>query len=87
MQTALHVLAFFLIGIALGAGYFALLYAEVARLAYAASAREVILTHLMRLAAASLMFWLVAPQGAPALIATLTGFTLVLAVLRPLSTS
>jgi hypothetical protein len=87
MQTTLHVLAFLLLGMALGAGYFALLYAEVARLAHGASARQAIPTHLMRLAAASLIFWLIAHHGAAALIASLIGFTLVLTTLRPFSTS
>jgi hypothetical protein len=86
MQTALHVFAFLLIGMVLGAGYFALLHAEVARLVRGACGREVILTHLMRLVAAFLIFWLIAQFGAAALIASLIGFTLVLTTLRPFST-
>jgi N-ATPase, AtpR subunit len=87
MQTALHVLAFVLIGVLLGAGYFTLLYAEVARLTPRTSSRQAILTHLMRLAGASLIFWMIAQYGAAALIASLIGFTLVLTTLRPFSAS
>jgi N-ATPase, AtpR subunit len=87
MQTALHVIAFLSIGMVLGAGYFALLHAEVVRLVQGVCGREVILTHLMRLVAAFLIFWLIAQFGAAALIASLIGFTLVLTTLRSFSTS
>jgi hypothetical protein len=44
------------------------------------------MTHLLRLAAAVLMFWLIAQYGATALLAALAGFTLALATLKPLTT-
>jgi len=87
MQTTLNVLGFLLIGMVVGAVFFALLHAEVTRLAHSATARAAVLMHLTRLVATSLVFWLVAHQGAAALIASLVGFTLTLATLRPLSTS
>ena len=87
MDTALHVLVFLLIGILLGAGYFALLFAEVTQTARGVSSRYAIVTHLLRLAAAVLMFWMIAQYGAAALLASLAGFTVVLVMLRPLTTS
>jgi N-ATPase, AtpR subunit len=85
MQSALHVLAFLFVGILLGAGYFALLRASVTQLARGVSSGQAIVTHLLRLAAAVLMFWIVAQYGATALLASLAGFTVVLATLRPLT--
>jgi len=86
MDAALHVLVFLLIGALLGAGYFALLFAEVTQHARGASSSYAIVTHLLRVAAAVLMFWLIAHYGATALLASLTGFTVALATLRPLTT-
>ena len=86
MQTALHVLAFLLIGILLGAGYFVLLFAEVTQHARGASSGHAIVMPLLRLAAAMLMFWVIAQYGAAALLASLAGFTVVLVMLRPLTT-
>jgi len=86
MHTALHALLFLLIGVLLGAGYFALLHAEVGQFVRGASARYAIVTHLLRLAVALLLFWLIAQYGASALLASLAGFTLVLATLKPLTT-
>jgi hypothetical protein len=87
MDAALHILVFLLVGILLGADYFALLYAEVRQHVRGSSARRTIMTHFLRLAAGALMFWLIAQCGATALLASLAGFTLVLAMLRPLTTS
>jgi hypothetical protein len=87
MHTGFHILAFLFIGIVLGAGYFALLHAEVGRLARGAASRYAIMMHVLRVAAAVLMFWLIAQYGATALLAALAGFTLVLATLKPLTTS
>jgi F1F0 ATPase subunit 2 len=86
MHTALHIMAFLLLGILLGAGYFGLLFVEVGKYVQGASARYAIMTHLLRLAAAVPMFWLVAHYGAAALLAALAGFTIVLATLSPLTT-
>jgi F1F0 ATPase subunit 2 len=86
MHTVLHILAFLFVGVALGACYFALLHAEVGQLARSAASRYTIMTHLLRLAAAVLAFWLIAQYGATALLAALAGFTLVLATLKPLTT-
>ena len=86
MHTVLQVLVFLLLGFVLGAGYFALLYAEVGQFVRGASARYAIVTHLLRLAVAVLVFWLIAQYGATALLASLAGFTLVLATLKPLTT-
>lgn len=85
-HTALHILAFLLLGVVLGAGYFALLHAEVGQFVRGAPARYAITTHLLRLATAALVFWLIAQYGATALLAALAGFTLVLVTLRPLTT-
>jgi N-ATPase, AtpR subunit len=87
MQAPFHLLAFLVIGILLGAGYFALLFAAVAQLVSGSSSGRAIMTHLVRLAAAALMFWLIAQSGAAPLFASLVGFTLVLATLRPLTAS
>ncbi len=86
MHTALHILAFLVAGVVLGAGYFALLRAEVGQFVRGAAASYAIMTHLLRLAAAVLMFWLIAQYGATALLAALAGFTLALATLKPLTT-
>ena len=85
MHTALHISAFLLLGLLLGAGYLALLHAEVGQLIRGARSRYVIMTHLLRLAAAVLTFWLIAQYGAAALLASLACFTLVLATLSPLT--
>ncbi len=86
MDTALHIAAFLVLGVLLGAGYFAVLRIEVRRIVGAPSARYVMLIHVARLAAAGLVFWVVAQSGAAALLAALGGFTLALATLKPLST-
>ena len=52
-----------------------------------ATPRYAIMMHVLRLAAAVLVFWLIAQYGAMALLAALAGFTLVLATLKPLTTS
>jgi hypothetical protein len=87
MAAVLHVLVFLLLGILLGAGYFALLFVSVGQFARAPSSRKVIVPHLLRLAAAMIAFWLIAQYGASALLASLTGFTLVPAALMPLTSS
>jgi hypothetical protein len=87
MDKALHIAAFVVIGVLLGAGYFAVLRIEVRRIVGGLPARYAILIHLARLAAAGLVFWVVAQFGAAALLAALAGFTLALATLKPLSTS
>jgi len=86
MHTVLQIIAFLLLGVVLGAGYFALLHAEVGQFVRGGSARYAIVTHLLRLAVAVLVFWLIAQYGAMALLASLAGFTLVLATLKPLTT-
>lgn len=86
MHTALHALLFLLIGVLLGAGYFALLFAGVSQLTRGGSSRYAIMTHLIRLAAAGIMFWLIAQYGASALLASLAGFTVALVMIRPLTT-
>ena len=85
MHVVLHILAFLVVGIMLGAGYFALLQAEVGQFVRGAAARYAIMTHLLRLTAAVLVFWLIAQYGATALLAALAGFTLVLVTLKPLT--
>jgi len=85
MHVVLHILAFLVVGIMLGVGYFALLHAEVGQFVHGAAARYAIMTRLMRLAAAVLVFWLIAQYGATALLAALAGFTLVLVTLKPLT--
>jgi hypothetical protein len=87
MDKALHIAAFVVIGVLLGAGYFAVLRIEVRRIVGGLPARYAILIHVARLAAAGLAFWVVAQFGAAALLAALAGFTLALATLKPLSTS
>jgi hypothetical protein len=87
MDKALHIAAFVVIGVLLGAGYFAVLRIEVRRIVGGLPARYAILIHVARLAAAGLVFWVVAQFGAAALLAALAGFTLALATLKPLSTS
>ena len=86
MHTASHIFAFLLLGVLLGAGYYALLFVEVGQYVRGTSARYAIMTHLLRSAAAVLMLWLIAHYGATALLASLAGFTLVLTTLRPLMT-
>jgi hypothetical protein len=86
MHTALQILAFLFAGVVLGAGYCALLRAEVGQFVRGAAAPYAIMTHLLRLAAAVLMFWLIAQYGATALLAALAGFTLALGTLKPLTT-
>lgn len=86
-MDALRVLVFLLIGVLLGAGYFVLLFAQVTQHARGASSGHAIVTHLLRVGAAVLMFWVIAQYGATALLASLAGFTVVLATLRPLTTS
>jgi hypothetical protein len=87
MDKALHIAAFVVIGVLLGAGYFAVLRIQVRRIVGGLPARYAILIHVARLAAAGLVFWVVAQFGAAALLAALAGFTLALATLKPLSTS
>lgn len=87
MSTALHIAAFLVLGVLLGAGYFAALRIEVGRIVGGLPARYAILMHVARLAGAGLAFWLVAQFGAAALLAALAGFTLALVTLKPLSTS
>jgi hypothetical protein len=86
MHTTLYILAFLFLGALLGAGHFALLHAEIGQFARGASFRYAIMTHLLRLAAAVFMFWLIAQYGTTALLAALAGFTLVLATFKPLTT-
>lgn len=86
MHTGLNFFVFFLLGLLIGASYFALLRAEVGQVLHGARARYAIMTHVLRLAAAGLVFWLIAQHGATALLAALAGFTLVLATLKPLTT-
>jgi len=83
---SLHILAFLLLGILFGAGYFALLRVEVGQVVRSAPARYAIMMHVVRIAAAVLAFWLIAQYGAIALLAALAGFTLVLVALKPLTT-
>jgi hypothetical protein len=85
MDATLHIVIFLSLGIALGAGYFALLYFEVSQYVRGASARHAIATHMLRLTGAGVMFWLIAQYGAVPLLAALAGFTVVLAVLKPLT--
>jgi hypothetical protein len=87
MHAAFHVLAFLLLGILLGAGYFALLFAAVAHYRPGAAVGKAIVPHLARLAVAIIGFWLIAQFGPSALLASLAGFTVALAALRPLTTS
>lgn len=87
MQMAVHILVFLVAGIVLGAGYFALLYAEVGQFVRGAASRYALLMHVLRLAAALVAFWLIAQHGATALLAALAGFTLVLMTLKPLTAS
>jgi len=87
MHAAFHILAFLLLGILLGAGYFSLLFATIARYRPGVAAGKAIVPHLARLALAIIGFWLIAQFGPSALLASLAGFTAVLAALRPLTTS
>jgi hypothetical protein len=87
MHAAFHILAFLLLGILLGAGYFALLFAAVAQYRPGAAVGKAIVPHLTRLAVAIIGFWLIAQFGPSALLASLAGFTVALAALRPLTTS
>jgi N-ATPase, AtpR subunit len=87
MHAALHILAFLLLGILLGAGYFSLLFTAVAQYRPGVAAGKAIVPHLARLAVAIIGFWLIAQFGPSALLASLAGFTAVLATLRPLTTS
>ena len=87
MHTGFQILAFLFAGIGLGAGYFALLHAEVGQFVRGAAPHYAIMMHVLRLAVAVLVFWLIAQYGATALLAALAGFTLVLATLKPLTTS
>ncbi len=87
MHPAIHVLAFLLLGILLGTGYFFLLFVSVAGYRPGVAAGKLIVPHLARLAVAIVGFWLIAQFGASALLASLAGFAAVLAVLRPLTTS
>jgi hypothetical protein len=82
-NATLQLIAFLLAGILLGAGYYGLLFVEVGQYVHGASARYAIATHILRLAAAGVTFWLIAQYGAAPLLASLTGFTLVLAMLKP----
>jgi hypothetical protein len=88
MPAALHIVAFLGLGILLGVGYFSLLFVAVGshRLSGAGPAK-VVMQHLARLAVAVFGFWLIAQFGTSALLASLTGFTAVLATLRPLTMS
>lgn len=86
MHAGLHILAFTFLGILFGAGYFALLRVEVGQLVRSAPARYAIMTHVLRIVAAILVFSLIAQYGVIALLAVLAGFTLVLATLKPLTT-
>jgi hypothetical protein len=86
IREGLHILAFLLLGILFGAGYFALLRVEVGQVLRSAPARYAVMMHVLRIAAAVLAFWLIAQYGAIALLAALAGFTLVLAALKPLTT-
>jgi hypothetical protein len=86
MHTALYIFAFFLAGILLGAGYFALLFAGVVQHVRGIPSRYAIMLHVLRLAAAVLLFWIIAQYGATALLVALAGFTAALAALRPLTT-
>jgi hypothetical protein len=83
MDATLHIVVFLLLGITLGAGYYGLLFVEVGQYVHGASARYAIATHILRLAAAGVTFWLIAQHGAAPLLASLVGFTLVLAMLKP----
>jgi N-ATPase, AtpR subunit len=85
--AVLHILVFLFLGILLGAGYFGLLFASIGQLARAPSTSKVIVPHLLRLAAAMIGFWLIAQYGASALLASLVGFTMVVAALAPLTSS
>jgi N-ATPase, AtpR subunit len=85
MHTALYIFAFLLVGILLGAGYFALLFTGVTQQLRGTSSRHAIMLHVLRLAAAVLLFWIIAQEGATALLTSLAGFTVVLATLRPLT--
>jgi len=87
MHAAFHILAFLLLGILLGAGYFALLFVAVTQYRPGAAVGKAIVPHLARLAVAIIGFWLIAQFGPSALLASLAGFTAALAALRPLTTS
>jgi len=86
MPFAVHIVVFVLLGIVLGVGYFALLHVEVGQFVRGAAARYAIITRVLRLAAALLIFWLIAQHGATALLASLAGFTFVAVTLKPLTT-
>jgi F1F0 ATPase subunit 2 len=65
---------YLVVGVALGAAYFALLRREVELLFAQASAVSVIPLHLLRVGLAIVAFWAVAQQGALALLLALLGF-------------
>jgi hypothetical protein len=85
MDATLHLVAFLLLGTVLGGGYYWLLFVEVGQYTRGVPARYAIVTHVLRLAAAVVMFWLIAQYGAVPLVAALAGFTVVLALLKPLT--
>jgi N-ATPase, AtpR subunit len=87
MHAAFHILVFLLLGILLGAGYFALLFAAVAQYRPGAAMGKAIVPHLARLTVGIIGFWLIAQFGASALFASLAGFTAALVALRPITTS
>jgi hypothetical protein len=87
MDATLHFIAFVPVGSVLGAGYYGLLFVEVGQYVRGASARYAIATRILRLALAGVTFWLIARYGAAPLLASLAGFTLVLAMLKPFSTA
>ncbi|MEG6508971.1 ATP synthase subunit I [Methyloligella sp. 2.7D] len=87
MQLALHIALFAAIGMALGAGFFALLHKEVGQFADGTPSGKLVALHLVRLVGAAGLFWIIAQYGAAALLASLAGFTLVLFSLKPLTSS
>jgi N-ATPase, AtpR subunit len=87
MHAAVDALVFLSIGALLGAGYFALLFAQVKEFASGSSLRRALPAYFLRLTAVVLALWVIVQYGAPALLASITGFTLVLVMLRSSATS
>ena len=70
----LNAVIFLTLGMALGSGYFLLLLYSVRRHAAQEKTLRLLPLHLLRLGAAGLFFWLIAQQGALALLLALLGF-------------
>lgn len=87
MALTSEIAVFFVIGLALAAVYFGLLYATVVTVGLQQRPLFGAASHILRLAIAVAGFVLIAPHGAIALCAALAGFTVALVALWPLRSS